>query len=79
MEFVEQSRPGRICSNCGKRIPLSNQHEFCTECLRIKLFPAVKEYVRKNEVTEMEVADHFKIDRALVKEWISEGRLEHKL
>ena len=79
LDLNANTRRGRVCENCGKRIPLCNQHNFCMDCLRVKLFPEVKEFVRKNDVTEIEVAEHFHIDRSLVKEWINEGRLEHKL
>ena len=78
LSLDESTRRGRVCTNCGKRIPLSNEHDMCNDCLRVSLFPKVKEFVRANDVNELEVAAHFGIDRALVRDWLDEGRLEHK-
>lgn len=76
---LDNLRPyARTCTKCHRRIPASSSNDMCSECLKKELFPAVKEYIRQNDVNEIEVSDHFGIDRQLVREWIREGRLEHK-
>ncbi len=77
-DFNSINRQTRVCSNCGRRIPLSNKNDLCLECQKNLLFKDVKEYIQKNNVNELEVAEHFNIDRAIVKEWIREGHLEYK-
>lgn len=69
---------GKCCSVCGKRVPRSSHRDMCHDCIKRVLYADVKEYVRTHEVTELEVADKFDIDIAIVKEWIREGMLEHK-
>ncbi len=67
------------CAKCGCRIPVSSPYEQCKECLKKELFPKVKEFVNDNyEVNEIMLADELEIDRALIHEWIQEGRLEYK-
>jgi len=73
----EPVRRGRVCARCGIRIPLSCSYEYCRDCLKLKLFPEVRDYIRHNDVNELEVADNFGIDRTIIHDWIEEGRLEY--
>lgn len=74
----ENTRKCRVCITCGKRIPLSQSHDQCNDCLKRTIFPAVREYVRKNDVNELEIAEHFNLTREMVHEWVVEGALEYK-
>lgn len=68
----------RYCKMCAKLLAPDYEREYCPACEENKLFDEVREYIRNNEVTEHQVADHFRIPQKLVKNWIKEGRIEYK-
>lgn len=68
----------KYCEECRKPLPLTYKAALCPSCIEQKLFREVKEYIRTNDVTEYDVAEHFNIPRQRVKQWIREGRIEYK-
>lgn len=68
----------KFCSVCHTPLPLNYEEETCPFCKENQLFSEVKEYIRANDVTEYQVADHFHIPQRQVKKWITEGRIEYK-
>lgn len=68
----------KYCEECKKPLPLTYMATLCPSCIEQKLFREVKEYIRANDVTEYDVAEHFNIPRHRVKQWIREGRIEYK-
>lgn len=68
----------KYCEECRKPLPLTYEEALCPSCIEQKLFREVKEYIRANDVTEYDVADHFHISHHKVKQWIREGRIEYK-
>lgn len=68
----------KACIICHKAIPKSSQSEYCPSCYAENRYREIKEYILANDVTELEVADHFDISVAQVKQWINEGRIEYK-
>lgn len=68
----------KYCAVCKKPLPLSFEEDLCPGCKENMFFNEVKEYIRTNDVTEYDVADHFQIPLQRVKRWIREGRIEYK-
>ncbi|WP_075720391.1 hypothetical protein [Roseburia sp. 499] len=68
----------KFCSVCRRPLPLNYDKEMCPGCIDNELFHQVKEYIRSKDVTEYQVAEHFKIPHRKVKHWIEEGRIEYK-
>lgn len=68
----------RRCTNCQKRIAKSSKYDMCNDCLKSTLYPEVKEFILNNNVTELDIAEHFGIDKMLVKEWVRDGLIAHK-
>lgn len=68
----------RYCKNCGRVLSPTYEAELCPTCEENQLFDKVRDYIRKNDVTEMQVAEHFGIPQKKVKAWIKEGRIEYK-
>ncbi len=68
----------KYCEICRRPLPLTYEDNLCPDCQEMQLFREVKEYIRQNDVTEYDVADHFKIPLFQVKGWIREGRIEYK-
>lgn len=68
----------KYCTVCKKPLPLSFEEDLCPGCKENMFFNEVKEYIRTNDVTEYDVADHFQIPLQRVKRWIREGRIEYK-
>ena len=66
------------CTRCRQLLNLSYPDELCPACKEIELFNEVKDFIRKNNVTEYQVADFFQIPLKKVKGWIREGRIEYK-
>lgn len=67
------------CGRCGKMLPKSWKDEYCDQCKEELLFDEVRDFIRSNNVTEQDVADHFGIPKAKVKQWIRAGRVEYKV
>lgn len=68
----------KYCEECRKPLPLTYKSNVCPSCTEHRLFREVKEYIRANDVTEYDVAEHFNIPHYRVKQWIREGRIEYK-
>lgn len=68
----------KYCKICKRILPVSYKEDFCSECEERMLFDKVRDFVRKNEVNEYQVAEHFGISVRQVKQWIKEGRMEYK-
>ena len=63
----------KYCKNCGRVLSPTYEAELCPTCEENQLFDKVRDYIRKNDVTEMQVAEHFGIPQKKVKAWIKEG------
>ena len=68
----------RTCAKCGKPIARGTNGDLCPICEDAIIYPKVREYIEKNTVTEVEVAEHFDIPLSKVKEWIADGRLTYR-
>lgn len=66
------------CEFCKRPLPLEYPDSLCPACKETKLFQDVKDFIRKNDVNEYEVSEHFQIPVKQVKSWIREGRIEYK-
>lgn len=66
------------CRCCGRVLSPTYEKEYCPMCEENRLFDEVREFIRKNDVTEQQVAAHFGIPQKKVKGWIKEGRIEYK-
>ena len=66
------------CSNCKRILAGTYENDLCPACLDNQLFQKVREYIRKNDVNEYDVATEFHIPVKKVKEWIREGRIEYR-
>ncbi len=78
MEHASLFENLKFCSIYRGSLPLDYTDDLCPMCKENQLFSRVKEYIRANDVTEYQVAEHFDIPRRLVKRWIVEGRIEYK-
>lgn len=67
---------GRQCPVCGRRIPLSYKEEVCAACEENRLFEEVKDYIRKNDVTEFKLAEKFGLSQRKIQKWINEGVIQ---
>ena len=67
-----------MCPQCGKMLINLPEGECCPACREMNLFADVRDYIRKEDVNEFEVADHFGLPVSRVKEWIRQGRIEYK-
>lgn len=68
----------KYCEFCNAPIPRHSDERYCLKCRDRVLFMEVRDFIRKNDVNEFQVADHFDIPLRIVKEWIREGRIEYK-
>ena len=59
-------------------LPEGYEFEYCPQCIEQRLFREVRDYIRKNNVNEYEVADEFQIPVRRVKAWIREGRIQYQ-
>ena len=66
------------CQVCGRPLPARYTSDTCANCVEAELFSKVRDFIRANDVTEYDVAEHFKISHRKVKGWIKEGRIEYK-
>lgn len=66
------------CTKCGTALPRRHPGDFCDNCLYDMKYKDVKEYVLHNDVTELEVSDHFDLPLEVVQRWIKEGHLSYK-
>lgn len=68
----------KCCEVCKRPLPLAYNDTLCPFCRDHQLFRDVKEYIRQNDVTEFDVAEHFDIPLHRVKQWIRDGRIEYR-
>lgn len=66
------------CKTCGRILAPTYKGELCPGCEENRLFDKVRDFIRKNDVTETQVAEHFGIPQKKVKGWIKDGRIEYK-
>ena len=71
-------REAKRCKQCGHALSESYTQEICPRCQEINLFAEVKDYIRENDVREMDVAEHFDIPIGQVRKWIREGRIQYR-
>ena len=61
--IVDRNRFGdseiKSCKQCGRRLHPEYNKDICPACMEMNLFNEVKDYIRKNDVNESQVADHF--------------------
>ena len=66
--IVDRNRFGdseiKSCKQCGRRLHPEYNKDICPACMEMNLFNEVKDYIRKNDVNESQVADHFGISNA---------------
>ncbi len=68
----------KYCKICKRLLPQDYGFEMCPPCIESELFREVKMYIRENDVTEHDVAEHFDLPLRRVKQWIRDGRIEYK-
>lgn len=68
----------KFCIDCGRTLSITYEKERCPACEELLLFDKVREYVRKHDVNEYELAEHFELPITVIKQWIKEGRMEYK-
>ena len=68
----------RYCKDCKTLLPEDYEFEFCPQCIEQRLFREVRDYIRKNNVNEYDVAEEFQLPVARVKSWIREGRIQYQ-
>ncbi|WP_455056521.1 hypothetical protein [Jutongia sp.] len=67
------------CTQCGRILPdVYEEDDICPNCKEANLFAEVKDFIRENDVRELDVAEHFDIPIAKVRKWIREGRIQYK-
>lgn len=74
----EENNAYKYCKYCGRVLAPTYKEDNCPMCIENILFDQVREYIRANDVTEQQVANHFQIPQKKVKGWIKEGRIEYK-
>ena len=68
----------KYCKECHCLLPTSYEGTLCPRCLETQLFHEVKDYIQANNATAYDVATHFHLPLARIKEWIDEGMIEYK-
>lgn len=66
------------CRFCNRPLPIKFEGDLCPKCQENQLFIDVRDYIRKHDVNEFEVAQQFHIPLRKVRDWIREGRIEYK-
>lgn len=66
------------CKDCRRLLPEDYEYVLCPMCIEQRLFREVRDYIRKNDVTEYDVAEEFQLPVRRVKAWIREGRIQYK-
>ena len=78
INFDEPSSNLSRCEQCGKALPRRYTYPLCEACRDDARYKEVKEYIMHNDVTELEVADHFNLPLETIQRWIKEGHLSYK-
>lgn len=68
----------KYCEWCNRPLPKGYEGTLCAGCQENAFFREIRDYVRKHDVNEFELAEAFGIPLRRVKKWIREGRLEYK-
>lgn len=68
-----------VCPRCGRPMPLSWHYPICPICKDDDLYHEVKDYILHNDVTELQVADHFGIPLSKIRQWIKEGYIDYRI
>lgn len=68
----------RFCNWCHRPLAKDSEVDLCPACQESMQFREIREYVRKHDVNEFQLAEVFGIPLRRVKGWIREGRLEYK-
>lgn len=67
-----------VCKQCDLKYRSNFELDICPSCADNNLFDKVREYIRNNDVNEIQVAEHFDIPLSRVKGWVKEGRITYK-
>ena len=78
VQSAEQYQEDFRCKRCGRLLPDIYGEDLCPSCQEAELFSEVKDFIRENDVREMDVAEHFDIPVSKVRKWIREGRIQYK-
>ncbi|MEG0806004.1 MAG: hypothetical protein RR364_05375 [Lachnospiraceae bacterium] len=68
----------KYCASCRRLLAPTYEFDICPSCMEQELFKEVREYIRKNDVTEFDVAEHFQLPIRRVRTWIREGKIEYQ-
>ncbi len=68
----------KYCEDCHQMLPAEYEFDVCPRCTEERLFREVRDFIRKNEVTEYDVAEEFGLPVKRVKSWIREGRIQYQ-
>ncbi len=77
MKQPEELSNYKLCTMCGRTLPISYEKDYCPACEDDVLFKDIREYIRTHDVTEFELAEIFHIPQHKVRKWIKEGRIEY--
>ncbi len=77
MKQPEELSNYKLCTMCGRALPISYEKDHCPTCEDDVLFKEIREYIRTHDVTEFELAEIFHIPQNKVRKWIKEGRIEY--
>lgn len=75
---IQSRQEQKVCKQCGRYLNEQYTQDICPVCIEMNLFSEVKDYIRENDVKEMDVAEHFHIPVSKVRGWIREGRIQYK-
>mgnify|MGYP004455627099 FL=1 len=77
MKQPEELSNYKLCTMCGRALPINYEKDHCPACEDDVLFKDIREYIRTHDVTEFELAEIFHIPQSKVRKWIKEGRIEY--
>ncbi len=77
MKQPEELSNYKLCTMCGRTLPINYEKDHCPACEDDVLFKDIREYIRTHDVTEFELAEIFHIPQSKVRKWIKEGRIEY--
>jgi RecJ-like exonuclease len=77
-ELFGEFNEGKYCKQCSRTLPDVYVGDLCPTCQEAALFSEVKDYIRNNDVKDIDVAEHFDIPVNQVRKWIREGRIQYR-
>jgi RecJ-like exonuclease len=77
-ELFGEFSEGKFCKQCKRTLPDIYVGDLCPTCQEVALFSEVKDYIRNNDVKDIDVAEHFDIPVGQVRKWIREGRIQYR-